>query len=686
MAFAVGKIVGYEGQVIVLAGGGQFCNTGILGYDSFRAGLRVDGTGAAAVLRARRRLHRHLQPTGSPRASPPPSATRRRRTSPRAPTRGGRDGSRSTTRCASTAAASTCSATATPRASPSPSRTASSGRARSSGGPVDQTTLLSEGATKFARPGVTDEEQRRTSQLAITGLLAPTSSGGQVVTSVFPALDDPEVAVDVLRGDLGLDDGRGQSIFTVDRSRLDTGELTRVARENMRPGDEITLDDGTRVRFDGVRDWVSLQVSHDPAQVWVLVSAVFVLVGLMLSLAVRRRRFWVRLTPDAAGGTRVELGGLARTDRAGYGEEFDRLTAQVLCHAGIPGDGGPPVNDVVLAIYSDRLFMAAVGVYVLAMVLHAAEYATLRAARAPATEVRPADTPVTVAAAAGPDERAARPGMPPGPDSDESAVGRSLPDEGAARRETPPRTRADRFGGAAVNLVVLAALLQLGSIVCRGLATDRWPLGNMYEFTSAVCLAAVVTWLVVLRRLPALRAVALFVLLPVVVLLFLAGTVLYARAAPVVPALRSYWLVVHVTTITVVVRAAARPGRGEPALPAAPVRPGRRDLAERLPSAAALDRLAYRTTIVAFPLYTFGVIAGAIWAEAAWGRFWGWDPKETVAFIAWVVYAAYLHARATAGWRGGRAAWINVAGLAVVLFNLFFINMVVAGLHSYAGV
>jgi len=87
-----------------------------------------------------------------------------------------------------------------------------------------------------------------------------------------------------------------------------------------------------------------------------------------------------------------------------------------------------------------------------------------------------------------------------------------------------------------------------------------------------------------------------------------------------------------------------------------------------------------------FPLYTFAVIAGAIWAEAAWGRFWGWDPKETVAFIAWVIYAAYLHARATAGWRNGRAAWVNVLGLVAVVFNLFFINLVVAGLHSYAGV
>jgi cytochrome c-type biogenesis protein CcsB len=217
----------------------------------------------------------------------------------------------------------------------------------------------------------------------------------------------------------------------------------------------------------------------------------------------------------------------------------------------------------------------------------------------------------------------------------------------------------------------------------------------MYEFTSVFCLAAVVAWLVVLHRAPGLRPVGLFVLLPVVVLLFLAGTVLYARAAPVVPALRSYWLVVHVTTITISSGLLIVPGvasllfllRGAEGADRSPehANSGLRAFVDRLPGSAALDRLAYRTTIVAFPLYTFGVIAGAIWAEAAWGRFWGWDPKETVAFIAWVVYASYLHARATAGWRSGRAAWINVVGFAVVLFNLFFINMVVAGLHSYAG-
>jgi cytochrome c biogenesis protein len=329
VAFAAGKIVGYEGQVIVLSGGGQFCNTGVLGYDSFRAGLRVDGTDlqpfCVRVDDFTATYEANGQPAGYTAAIGYQTAD---------DLVAGTDAWRSATVAVNHPLRTDGSRLYLLGHGYAPRFTVTYPDGQQRTGevqwrPVDQTTLLSEGATKFARPGVTDEEQRRTSQLAVTGLLAPTSSGGQVVTSVFPALDDPEVAVDVLRGDLGLDDGRGQSIFTVDRGKLDTGELTRVARENMRPGEEITLDDGTRVRFDGVRDWVSLQVSHDPAQAWVLVSAIFVLVGLMLSLAVRRRRFWVRLTP-LAGGTHVEFGGLARTDRAGYGEEFDRLTTRVL--------------------------------------------------------------------------------------------------------------------------------------------------------------------------------------------------------------------------------------------------------------------------------------------------------------------------------------------------------------------
>jgi len=237
-----------------------------------------------------------------------------------------------------------------------------------------------------------------------------------------------------------------------------------------------------------------------------------------------------------------------------------------------------------------------------------------------------------------------------------------------------------------VSLVVLGAGLQFVSIVLRGVAAQRWPLGNMYEFISAITFAAVVTWLVVLKRGNGLRPVGAFVLFPVVVLQFLGGTVLYTQAAPVMPALQSYWLVVHVTTVSIASGLFFVPGiasilfllQSSGRLPTA--------LASKVPSADALDRLAYRVTIIAFPLYTFAVIAGAIWAEAAWGRFWGWDPKETVAFIAWVIYASYLHARATAGWRNGRAAWVNALGLTAVVFNLFFINLVVAGLHSYAGV
>ncbi len=316
------------------------------------------------------------------------------------------------------------------------------------------------------------------------------------------------------------------------------------------------------------------------------------------------------------------------------------------------------IVDPFLALTSDRLFLAAVGVYVLAMALHTAEYAAARAARVPALLGPAAPVENELVAVSGPPE----------------------PPQVRSRRSRP-----ERLGRMALSVTVLGALLHAASLATRGIATDRWPLGNMYEFTSAICLVAVVAWLAVLSRAGAgrastLRAVGPFVLLPVVVLLFLAGTVLYAQAAPVQPALQSYWLAVHVTAVSV--SSGMLLVAGVASLLYLVRRTGR---AERLPSAEALDRLAYRVTIIAFPVYTFAVVAGAIWAEAAWGRFWGWDPKETVAFVAWVVYAAYLHARATAGWRTGRAAWINVAGFGVVAFNLFFINMVVAGLHSYAG-
>jgi cytochrome c biogenesis protein len=330
LGFAAGKLYGYEGQVVVLSGGGQFCNTGILGYDSFHPGLSVDGTDLTPFCVRVDGFTADYLPNGQARSyradlgyqsaedlaageaeswRPFPLAVNN-------PLR--LDGNRVYLLGHGYAPRFTVTF---------PDGTRRTAEIQWS--PVDPTTLLSQGATKFARPGVTDPELRRTSQLAITGLLAPTSSGGPVVSSVFPALRDPEVAVDVLRGDLGLDDGRGQSIYNVDQSKLDSGELVRVARANLVPGQSVTLDDGTQVRFDGVRDWVNLQVSRDPGQGAVLVFAVLLLIGLALSLTIRRRRCWARLTP-VGGGTLVQLGGLARTDRAGYGEEFERLRDAVL--------------------------------------------------------------------------------------------------------------------------------------------------------------------------------------------------------------------------------------------------------------------------------------------------------------------------------------------------------------------
>ncbi|MBA2309952.1 MAG: cytochrome c biogenesis protein CcsA [Pseudonocardiales bacterium] len=294
----------------------------------------------------------------------------------------------------------------------------------------------------------------------------------------------------------------------------------------------------------------------------------------------------------------------------------------------------------MLAEYSDYAFRSALVVYLLAMAFYAAEFAASRTVRR---------EPALVAAGGG-----------------------ELPDRPVD--EPAPRSRAERFGRMAVALTILGALVHAGSVLARGLAAGRWPWGNMYEFASAICLVAVVAWLVVLRRQASsqLRQMGLFVLFPVVVLMFIGGTVLYAEAAPVVPALRSYWLAIHVSAIAVASGLLLVAGVASAMFLRRPTE--------------LLDRVAYRVTVVAFPIYTFAVIAGAIWAEAAWGRFWGWDPKETVAFVAWVIYAAYLHARATAGWRTRRAAWINVAGFAMVIFNLFFVNLVIAGLHSYAGV
>ncbi|WP_017976914.1 c-type cytochrome biogenesis protein CcsB [Actinopolyspora halophila] len=332
-----------------------------------------------------------------------------------------------------------------------------------------------------------------------------------------------------------------------------------------------------------------------------------------------------------------------------------------------------------LSTLSDMAFATSVAVYVLAMLLYFAEFASARA-RDSAEEG--SAEPATVSAGGGSSTSGG---------TQRPVVGRLEPE--------PRKPWSERFGGMAVAVTVLAVLVHAFSLVTRGFAVGRVPWGNMYEFGSAICLVAVVAWLVVLYRqsrprrkattAPRLRGLGGFVLLPTTLLLFLSGTALYAKASQLQPALQSYWIWIHVsaaivsTGVFMVAGVTSMMFLVRLRYENNPMKSER--IGSRLPMSQMLDRVAYRATVLIMPVWTFAIIAGAIWAEAAWGRFWGWDPKETCSFIAWIVYAAYLHARATSGWRGTRAAWINIFGLAVMVFNLFFINIVISGLHSYAG-
>ena len=329
-----------------------------------------------------------------------------------------------------------------------------------------------------------------------------------------------------------------------------------------------------------------------------------------------------------------------------------------------------------LAQLSNNLLYSAMAVYALAMVLYAAE-AALRGRAAAGTRPAP-QIPEVV-------------GVSTSPQGSWSAAI-------AAETEAEDRPQAPRLnlGRIAVAQTVLAFGLHAGSVVARGAAAGRAPWGNMFEFASAGALAAVGAYLLLLRRQP-VRDLGVWIVAVVLLTLGLAVTVLYTPAGNLVPALNSYWLVIHVaaaiTAGGVFTVGAAATGlyllrlRAESAVSSrtdATVSPRR--YAAQLPAAETLDRISHSAHLFAFPIWTFAVIAGAIWAEESWGRYWGWDPKETWAFITWVLYAAYLHAQSTAGWRGRKAAWFVAAGYLAFLFNFFGVNMWITGLHSYAGV
>ena len=249
---------------------------------------------------------------------------------------------------------------------------------------------------------------------------------------------------------------------------------------------------------------------------------------------------------------------------------------------------------------------------------------------------------------------------------------------------------ARKWAGMTQALVWVGVALHLVAFVTRGLAANRFPLGNLYEYILFMTAVIMVVAAVVVQR-KNWHTVWPWLLFPMVIAMFLNSTVFHMQAAPVVPALQSYWMPVHVSTVSIGASVGLVSGvfallyllrmwqpRGkEHGFLGAILRP--------LPDAKTLDQIAYKTAVVTLPLFGIGIVFGAIWAEVAWGRFWGWDAKETVSMITWILYAAYLHARATAGWKSTAAAWINVFAMAMTIFNMTYVNTVVAGLHSYAG-
>ena len=316
---------------------------------------------------------------------------------------------------------------------------------------------------------------------------------------------------------------------------------------------------------------------------------------------------------------------------------------------------------------SGLLLVSAIAVYAIAFVAFALDLAR-RSAEAQAVPLRREAPAEQVESIGGTAVLVAAPPAPP---------------VGASRRP------AARTG---LALMLIAAALHLGADVLRGLAAGRVPWANMYEFSMTGTLVMVTVFLVVLTRVD-LRFLGAVISGFVVLLLGIATVGFRVDVAPLQPALQSYWLVIHVLVailgtgfftlagaISAVQLVQVRRERRLAAGGADRVR-----LLATVPAGDRLENMAYRISVVGFILWTFTLIAGAIWANHAWGRYWGWDTKEVWTFIIWVVYAGYLHARATLGWRGVGSAWLNLIGYASVLFNFGVVNVFFKGLHTYSG-
>lgn len=341
---AAGRLMYYEGQVIVVTGGEntQFCNTAVANFDSFKAGPMVDGTNLKPFCVDVHNFSADYLPNGQadmfrsdisyaegPSIFDDPSGWAKYQLRVNHPLR--LDGASVYLQGHGYAPKFTVKW-------PNGEVRTQSIQFR----PDDLLNFLSSGAMRFDPPAGMhpDLKDRRQHQLAIQGLFAPTAawSGekGQLLSSQFPAQRDPAVAIDIYRGDAGLDTGRGQSIFSLESGLIHSGQLQKLDRVNLGAGQSVTLDDGTQLTFDGATEFANLQITHNPTELGVLVSALTTLIALVGSLLIKRRRIWVRLTPLEDGTTHVETAGLARTDRAGWGREYHDFHRELL--------GLPPVE------------------------------------------------------------------------------------------------------------------------------------------------------------------------------------------------------------------------------------------------------------------------------------------------------------------------------------------------------
>jgi len=378
------------------------------------------------------------------------------------------------------------------------------------------------------------------------------------------------------------------------------------------------------------------------------------------------------------------------------------------------------VSDQLSAQVSNLLFVVAIAVYVLAMIGFAADLAGSAQRHSDARLARRERARERVAASGG------------------SGVA-VLEHEAPADEEPSPTTSGGMSAGSfALVMTTAAAAMHLVAVILRGVATHRVPWSNMYEFAMTGSAVVVIVFLVVVARRRDMRVLGTFIVLPMLILMLIAQLFWYLPAAALPPSLQnSHWLVIHVliailATALLTVGAVAsvlqliqaRREKNAAAMMAGAVggagvagtatdaagideteigaadgteastagsrRGGRFSNAvgavmDRLPSSSELEAFAFRIHAVGFVLWTFTLIFGAIWASNAWGRYWGWDPKEVWTFVVWVVYAAYLHARATVGFRGNRAAWFALVGFACIIFNFTIVNTVINGLHSYSG-